>query len=518
MSNDVISNFKNNLKATIVFIAQTNPAYLEDLYKSIKFFTHTPYNLIIIDNQTSRDNNNFFSQVDDCLILVPKTNLSLPQVANYAFDKVETPYVVYFHKGEALICGHFWLRDIILFMESNTDVGLAGDVRFPGIQRIESILKGKYDNSRLQPNWINTCHANLHQISHVQGGAMVIRTSMARKIGWFNENYKNRLMDVEYSLRAMSRGYKLGKIPFILSPQPGYTDALPFYRAHLHRVINIGDFIPLRKKLRRQWENYNINFTADTLPLMTVIIGVRNRDLQLQFSLRTLIDQTLPKNLYEIIIVNYGGENDEKTRQLVEFIDPDIRYIYTHEKGIWCNAKARNIGVLAAKSKLICFVNPDGLFGQNLLKEILKIHESYPKGALVQGRRYDLTTELTKNILNGKFDADLRSIFQMAQYRLHRISAEGDCQSFPKETYIAIGGYDEDYNGWGADDNDFSERIVRFGLPKVWLNHNKCRLLHLHHRRDYTNKHQNKQLFFKRKGQIIRNVGKEWGQIREKPI
>jgi glycosyltransferase involved in cell wall biosynthesis len=324
-------------------------------------------------------------------------------------------------------------------------------------------------------------------------------------------------MDVEYSLRAVSRGFILGHIPFFLSPQPGCQDALEQYRIPLHRVIHTGDMLPMRQRLHRLVkEKKNNSRNRSKKPQLSVVMGVRNRDDQLVYSLQTLVEQTLPRSSYEIILINYGGDDEEKTKNLVRNIDPKINYIYTHEKGIWCNARARNIGVRAAKSDLICFLNPDGLFDENLLEEILRIHRLHSRGVLIQGRRYDLTAEYTNRVLKGNFDSDLKHIFKTFQGKLHGDAAEGDCQSFPKQTFLDIGGYDEDYSGWGADDNDFADRIVEYGLPKVWIDHRQCQLLHLYHARSYKNIDRNRRIYNKRKGKIIRNEGREWGQLKEK--
>lgn len=85
-----------------------------------------------------------------------------------------------------------------------------------------------------------------------------------------------------------------------------------------------------------------------------------------------------------------------------------------------------------------------------------------------------------------------------------------------RDEFFRIGGYDEDFTGFAYDDNDFVNRLANNG----------CRLcltqaltIHLYHPRHDDDKEQtpeylfNKSLYEKRKGIIVRNQNREWGQM-----
>jgi len=61
--------------------------------------------------------------------------------------------------------------------------------------------------------------ANKRRLDHVQGGFWAIRPAMVEDIGLLYERFYHGFVDVEYSYRAMSRGWALGRIPGIAATE-----------------------------------------------------------------------------------------------------------------------------------------------------------------------------------------------------------------------------------------------------------------------------------------------------------
>lgn len=83
----------------------------------------------------------------------------------------------------------------------------------------------------------------------------------------------------------------------------------------------------------------------------------------------------------------------------------------------------------------------------------------------------------------------------------------------PRETFVEIGGYDEDFTGQGYDDNDLVERLQAAGCRYV---ETEARCIHLYHSRNLATRGTgrlayNRKLFESRRGTIRRNTDKEWG-------
>lgn len=86
-----------------------------------------------------------------------------------------------------------------------------------------------------------------------------------------------------------------------------------------------------------------------------------------------------------------------------------------------------------------------------------------------------------------------------------------------KEEFMAIRGYDEDFTGYAADDNDLVSRLLHVGCEHCRVD---ARIIHLYHgARCDAQLHpenpewaHNYKLFVDRQGQDVRNVGREWGK------
>jgi len=86
-----------------------------------------------------------------------------------------------------------------------------------------------------------------------------------------------------------------------------------------------------------------------------------------------------------------------------------------------------------------------------------------------------------------------------------------------RQRLLDIGGYDEDFTGRGADDNDLTERLLLLGCH---YEHTQGEVAHIYHDTPVFEEIQkdsryqyNVSLWKKRKGIIARNIGRKWGVL-----
>ncbi len=85
-----------------------------------------------------------------------------------------------------------------------------------------------------------------------------------------------------------------------------------------------------------------------------------------------------------------------------------------------------------------------------------------------------------------------------------------------RNEFFVIGGYDEDFSGIGYDDNDLMSRLLNNGCQYYQT---AAATIHLYHERIWFDKIDspeviyNRTLFCQRQGQVVRNQGREWGQM-----
>ena len=251
---------------------------------------------------------------------------------------------------------------------------------------------------------------------------------------------------------------------------------------------------------------------------LSIIIPCFQRSNLLSLGLSSLLKQKFDGE-YEILVLNEGLE--DKTEKICNFFKSQglpIRYIFTgqrNKEGLkWRTPGfAINIGAKLAQGQVMIISCPEIFVVDDCLQQMVDpILENKKLITITKGyddRRAQVLTILKNNgqIVN----------------RIDKLSLPSLQVRFPffmgidRQTFIDIGGYDEDFKGVCWDDNDIVDRLIANGGEYKRLN---VRIVHLFHKRlRYGNEdikklwQLNKDLYEKRKGIIKRNQDKEWGKI-----
>lgn len=115
--------------------------------------------------------------------------------------------------------------------------------------------------------------------------------------------------------------------------------------------------------------------TAAERPELSVIVPTFNRRETLQLCLAALSLQTLPAELWEVIVVD-DGSNDGTEAFCHDAVFPfaSLRYLRQENRGA---GAARRAGVAAARGDLLLFLNDDSIVAPNLLAEHRAIHRRH---------------------------------------------------------------------------------------------------------------------------------------------
>lgn len=97
--------------------------------------------------------------------------------------------------------------------------------------------------------------------------------------------------------------------------------------------------------------------------MVSVIITAYNYDRYLERCLRSVLDQSLPKSQYEIIVVNDGST--DKTKEVLDNYT-DIARVFHLEKNMGLSY-ARNYGIKKARGMFVVFVDADDYIQHDML-------------------------------------------------------------------------------------------------------------------------------------------------------
>ena len=110
---------------------------------------------------------------------------------------------------------------------------------------------------------------------------------------------------------------------------------------------------------------------------ITVIVPTHNRAQILEKCIRALDRQTIPPDLYEIIISDDGSEDDtrERVKEIAREVKYPVYYLYQPNQGA---NRARNQAIYSARGRLLLFINDDTIATPTMLEQHQHTHSQYP--------------------------------------------------------------------------------------------------------------------------------------------
>jgi glycosyltransferase involved in cell wall biosynthesis len=203
--------------------------------------------------------------------------------------------------------------------------------------------------------------------------------------------------------------------------------------------------------------------------LISIIYPYRNRELaRIKRSLDSLVSQSNTK--FKVIFVDYGSGLDMaiSVKQLVEQYD-FVEYIYSfHIDQPWSRSKAINIGLRYAETDYVFIADIDIIFHHSFIQRLYELKNEQQNIYFQVGYLSEQESLVIKNFENYLIDST--SI------------PEGQGLSFIKlDNLIKIGGFDEFFHFWGAEDEDVHNRLQNAGFLSKFYNE-EVLLLHQWHK------------------------------------
>ena len=257
---------------------------------------------------------------------------------------------------------------------------------------------------------------------------------------------------------------------------------------------------------------------------ISVIVPVYNRLEHFRALFLCLLRQK--KQADELIITDDGSS--QKVLDFISDLIPKaqfkVKHIYQEDKG-FRKTRALNNAVRNSTGDLLIFCDQDLIFGEEYIETIAN---NIKNNIFLMGRAHH-TTEDEKNIilsdieninsyneiikkLPAKYIETIdkmlkedrkRRIIKTLRLAKRGIRLVGMSYALMKEAYLKVNGYDENYIGWGQEDDDFGNRLTVAGINGKELITQNIQL-HLWHYSDPTKIHSaNEEYYYKRKKEIF---------------
>jgi GT2 family glycosyltransferase len=201
---------------------------------------------------------------------------------------------------------------------------------------------------------------------------------------------------------------------------------------------------------------------------LSVIIPTHDRPEVLRRTLAALENQTLPRELYEVIVVDDGSssENRERTRDYCQ--DHQFQLLEKPQGGL---ASARNWGAQRARGEILYFLDDDVEPQRDALEQHLGSHAGSPQPVVVVGALpYPTSIRL---------DSFLWYMEKSAHYDLYKnpdkypgggppLPPLNGNSSIARELFLRAGKYDESFRQYGGEDLELGYRLARSGARFVY--------------------------------------------------
>lgn len=183
---------------------------------------------------------------------------------------------------------------------------------------------------------------------------------------------------------------------------------------------------------------------------ISVVVPTYNRPVLLKACLKSLVNQTLEKQLFELIVVSDGPDKESEKVVVEELKEraPAIRFLSLPNKS--GPAAARNLGWKSASGTIIAFTDDDCLPDKNWLKNIVSRYNSQKEIAftgrvIVPVSNHPTDFELnTKGLETGEF-------------------VTANC-AVTKAALQTVGGFDEAFKAAWREDSDLHFKLIEWGI------------------------------------------------------
>jgi glycosyltransferase involved in cell wall biosynthesis len=141
-------------------------------------------------------------------------------------------------------------------------------------------------------------------------------------------------------------------------------------------------------------------------PEVSVVITTYNEENFIEKAIKSVLNQTLPKNMYELIVIDDGGV--DSTQDIISNLQSktDFKIKYT-KKNNGGTASARNLGVSKSSAPFISFLDGDDFYDPRKLEESLKFMRKGDSVGIVYSDYIERYPDRAQLRLKMNFDREL---------------------------------------------------------------------------------------------------------------
>lgn len=226
---------------------------------------------------------------------------------------------------------------------------------------------------------------------------------------------------------------------------------------------------------------------------LSLIITTYNWPAALDVTLASVAIQT--RMPHEVVVADDGSGPETATvvRQWMARLPCPVLHVWQEDIGFRL-ARSRNRAIARSSGEYIVLIDGDMLLHPSFIAD----HAACARrDCFIQGARPQLSPEVTQKLLASGVPAVtifspglqrrsyawrspiLSRFASKARFTLGGI--QGCNQSFWRQHFERVNGYDERFTGWGPEDREFAARLLHIGVKRNYVRH-RAIAYHLYHK------------------------------------
>ena len=205
----------------------------------------------------------------------------------------------------------------------------------------------------------------------------------------------------------------------------------------------------------------------------SVIIPTFNQSRRLRRCINGVLNQSISRKNYEVIVVNDGSVDD--TDIVLNKFKSEHGIIYVKNKVNSGLSTTRNKGINIAKSDILIFIDSDIIVDFYFIEKNLKYHEKFNQDSLAIIGNLSTAPEYIDGSNFSKYveSRNLGSRSKRDKKHLNYLNLpcryfSGGLCSVKKISMLDAGAYNIKYRFWGSEDVDMGYRLKKIGVKFVF--------------------------------------------------
>jgi glycosyltransferase involved in cell wall biosynthesis len=173
------------------------------------------------------------------------------------------------------------------------------------------------------------------------------------------------------------------------------------------------------------------------------------------------------REMLEIVLV----EQDEVPKLVDSTFNEEYRYVFARNPGLFNKSWGLNVAARTASCDILIFMDADILLAEDALEQMLELLTTGADAVNPYATLIDLEQSETESLLHGEATLDIqREEVQLDRQNLAQKPPYcGGVFGITRDLFNRVGGFDERFEGWGAEDNAMSFRVDYFARNSVTL-------------------------------------------------